>query len=214
MEVITSNVVECFVEIEKIKNLPITKKDKQIKISHLYNNIIRRSSFLVYNNTKRYRRYNNYTDLVQEGFEGLYVATKKFDYRRFPNFFVYAERWVKNRIIRSAKKFDVVYNPNKHRTIYLGEVLCKESCDNSDIDDMEEEFFKRERVKKLLEILEKIPNKNRTIIKQLYGINCQKKSLRQIGKKFGLTHERIRQINNETIRKLKVHFERHENLGL
>ena len=42
------------------------------------------------------------------------------------------------------------------------------------------------------------------IIKSFFGIGCQEMTLEEIGERFGLTRERVRQIKEKAIRKLKT----------
>ena len=41
------------------------------------------------------------------------------------------------------------------------------------------------------------------IIKSFFGIGCQEMTLEEIGEKFGLTRERVRQIKEKAIRRLR-----------
>ncbi len=45
--------------------------------------------------------------------------------------------------------------------------------------------------------------REREIIKSFFGIGCQEMTLEEIGERFGLTRERVRQIKEKSIRKLK-----------
>ena len=45
--------------------------------------------------------------------------------------------------------------------------------------------------------------REREIIKSFFGIGCQEMTLEEIGERFGLTRERVRQIKEKAIRKLK-----------
>lgn len=55
------------------------------------------------------------------------------------------------------------------------------------------------------EILNTLGTKERDIIKMVFGIECQEMSLEEIASKFGQSRERIRQIKELAIRKLKSH---------
>jgi RNA polymerase primary sigma factor len=46
-------------------------------------------------------------------------------------------------------------------------------------------------------------DRERDIIKMFFGIGCQEMTLEEIGDKFGLTRERVRQIKEKAIRKLR-----------
>ena len=48
-----------------------------------------------------------------------------------------------------------------------------------------------------------LPTREREIIKSFFGIGCQEMTLEEIGERFGLTRERVRQIKEKAIRRLK-----------
>jgi RNA polymerase primary sigma factor len=48
-----------------------------------------------------------------------------------------------------------------------------------------------------------LQDRERDIIKMFFGIGCQEMTLEEIGDKFGLTRERVRQIKEKAIRKLR-----------
>ena len=51
--------------------------------------------------------------------------------------------------------------------------------------------------------LSTLAQREREIIKSFFGIGCQEMTLEEIGERFGLTRERVRQIKEKAIRKLK-----------
>ena len=60
------------------------------------------------------------------------------------------------------------------------------------------------RQKHINEWLSQLPGNERKVIELRYGLNCKEpRTLVHIGKQFGLTRERIRQIESEAIKKLK-----------
>ena len=48
-----------------------------------------------------------------------------------------------------------------------------------------------------------LTERERDIIRLFFGINCQEMTLEEIGEKLGLTRERVRQINEKAIRRLR-----------
>jgi RNA polymerase sigma factor (sigma-70 family) len=72
----------------------------------------------------------------------------------------------------------------------------------------EENMIKKETTKKIHELLKKLPSRTRYIIEAHYGITRPDNdeegiTLADISKKLNLSHERIRQIRNETLEILK-----------
>ncbi len=51
--------------------------------------------------------------------------------------------------------------------------------------------------------LSQLPDRDREIVKMFFGIGCQEMTLEEIGAKFDLTRERVRQIKEKAIRHLK-----------
>ena len=51
--------------------------------------------------------------------------------------------------------------------------------------------------------LSTLTERDREIIKSFFGIGCQEMTLEEIGERFGLTRERVRQIKEKAIRRLK-----------
>ena len=51
--------------------------------------------------------------------------------------------------------------------------------------------------------LSTLTDREREIIKSFFGIGCQELTLEEIGERFGLTRERVRQIKEKAIRRLK-----------
>ena len=51
--------------------------------------------------------------------------------------------------------------------------------------------------------LETLTERERDIIKYFFGIGCSEMTLEEIGEKFDLTRERVRQIKEKAIRRLR-----------
>lgn len=69
----------------------------------------------------------------------------------------------------------------------------------------EEEAYNNELIKTINELLDKLTPREQEVIKYRFGIGCSKNyTLEEVGKMFGVTRERVRQIENKAIRKLKM----------
>lgn len=191
--------------MEIFRNIECIKKDRLapgVKIKQLQDDMIEDLSFLVYSSAKKYKRFNNYEDLVQEGFVGLIRAVQRFDYKRFPNFFVFANQWIINNIRRAAKKYDVVYNPSRSKVVYVGNI---DLVENNGVDEIapDDYVLYNERKSALLKEISKMSGREQTIVKNIYGIDeISGHTLRGTEKFCGLTYERIRQIKNKAVKKL------------
>ena len=204
-----ADAIKLFEQINELKasgDLPQEVLGKQIHA--IQTQLIEGLAFLVYSNTKMYRKFPNYEDLVQEGFIGLLRAVRKFNLNLFPNFFVYSERWIRHSVKRAASRFDIVYNPNKCRVVYAepAEIGQEEVVNQGP----EEIFFAKEKGKRIEAVLGDFPDRDREIVKRIFGLGeYHPQTLREIGPMFDLTHERIRQIKNKVIVKLR----KNESLG-
>ena len=59
--------------------------------------------------------------------------------------------------------------------------------------------------KEIDRVLAQLTPRERDILKMFFGIGCQEMTLEEIGAKFDLTRERVRQIKEKAIRQLKGH---------
>lgn len=198
-----AHILEMFKEIEAAKDDDsLTEVEKQSIKKRIHDAIVEKLAFLVYSQTKQYRSFSNYEDLVQEGFIGLVNAVQKFNPVLYDNFFGYADQWIRHSVKRAASRFDVVYNPNKTRVIY------------SEPDESEEDpgegpetiLFIKERQACIERVLQDFSEREREIVNRIFGLSGQRaQTLREIGPQFNLTHERVRQIKNNVIDKLRKH---------
>ena len=199
-----TDVIKLFETIHEIEsNTDISDEDRNREIASIQNAIVEGLSFLVYSNTKFYQKFPNYEDLVQEGFIGLIKAVRNFNYRLFPNFFIYAERWVRSYIKRSASHFDVVYNPrDKNRVMYAEPAEIGKEEESSD--NPEDVFLAKEANSKIYNVLNEFPDREREIVERIFGLGSHHpQTLREIGPLFDLTYERVRQIKNKVISRLR-----------
>ena len=53
-------------------------------------------------------------------------------------------------------------------------------------------------------LLEVLPERAKNILKAIYGIGCREMTIDEIGEKYGLTRERVRQIREKSLRRLRA----------
>jgi DNA-directed RNA polymerase sigma subunit (sigma70/sigma32) len=114
---------------------------------------------------------------------------------------MYSERWISNSIRKSASHFDVVYSPNRNRVVYSGAVASSGAEDV--FESPEEDFFARERVLVVRKIIDELPARESGIVKKIFGFDASPQALREVGPTYNLTHERVRQIKNSVISRLR-----------
>lgn len=167
--------------------------DKQ-EYTNIISNIVSKLNYLIQSRIKKHHGRMFYEDLLQEGKIGLIKAIKDFDQERGVNFF----------------KFALWHIQTKIRHYLLKEIKMESSYDKKFMDEnaisddnLEKEIEVAETKKIINDAIDKLPRRDRMIIQRRFGINCQRQTLNEIGNLFGLSRERIRQIEIEVLVKMK-----------
>ena len=74
---------------------------------------------------------------------------------------------------------------------------------NEDIPKADNVLIKESLIKEIERALSTLTEREKDIIKSFFGINCTELTLEEIGDKFGLTRERVRQIKEKAIKRLR-----------
>ncbi len=74
---------------------------------------------------------------------------------------------------------------------------------NDDSPNADKELMNESLSREIDRVLSTLTERERDIIKLFFGIGCQEMTLEEIGEKFGLTRERVRQIKEKAIRRLR-----------
>jgi RNA polymerase primary sigma factor len=74
---------------------------------------------------------------------------------------------------------------------------------NNDSPNADKILIKESLAREIERALATLTERERDIIKLFFGIGCQEMTLEEIGEKFGLTRERVRQIKEKAIRRLR-----------
>jgi len=75
--------------------------------------------------------------------------------------------------------------------------------ENSDLPNTDSKLICESLAKEIYRALATLTERERDIVKLFFGIACQDMTLEEIGDKFGLTRERVRQIKEKAIRRLR-----------
>jgi len=202
-------------------------------------------------------------DLIQEGFLGLIEAANKFDYMIQPQFSVYAQSWIRQRMARSiadlsrtirvpahlveainkirknhvqslegnsylsrpecsvdrnliesvpvvislntilpadSVQFDekVEYQSNHLRNFSLGDSLIAGKKSNPNL-----LIAKRELREAVDTLLHNLTRREEEVLRFRFGFDVEHYTLERIGKHFGVTRERVRQIEQDALQKLQ-----------
>ena len=148
-------------------------------------------------------------DLISAAQMGLLYAAMLFDETKGYRFSTYAARSIWHWLHKSWRSDRVIKLPGRIPAELI-QKLPRASSDASGkpSQSIRDKFFeplagmmdfKRRDV--VEDLLRKIPSRLAAIIRLRF---YEDKSLREIGKQFGVGHERIRQLQNQALRKLKV----------
>jgi len=73
-----------------------------------------------------------------------------------------------------------------------------------------EEEFEREEEVEVQQLLEKLPSRQRSMLKLRYGIGCPSRTNEQLAQRYSITKQRISQIEHEALSHLAKHHRRPE----
>lgn len=153
----------------------------------------------------------SYADLIAEGNCGLMKAMDKFDYKRGYKTISYSVWWIRQTIMEALSQ----------RAEINGETLPddsdkeveEESLLNSDKPDIGDEYTDKSYYKTISDgemkgmvsfLMDVLSDREKNIISKYFGIERKKEmTLEEIGKEMGLTKERVRQIKESAMKKLR-----------
>ncbi len=181
------------------------------------NEIIESNLRFVFDIAKRYTgRGVPILDLVSEGNMGLLKAIDKFDESKNVKFITYAVWWIRQAMLEAIHKNKLInfieteQDPSSTNCLKADKYYDYDENED-DNDSVEEEYDNRAyesneyKAKLVSKLMGKLSDKERDIVESYYGIDGKKeKTLNEIGKKYGLTSERIRQIKEKTMKKLRT----------
>ena len=208
-------------ELRKYKPLTKAKEKRLLKLIRrgnlkAKNELLEANLKFVFDIAKHYTgRGLSISELISEGNMGLLRAIDKFDEAKDVKFISYAVWWIRQGMQDALKKRKMLtmveIEPSKSNDTYFERKLSDEEDDddlnNTKFSNENEEnkretnFSQKEIIKSLLVCLS---NREREIIESYYGLNNNEElTLFEIGKKYGLSCERVRQIKRNGLKKLR-----------
>ena len=145
-------------------------------------------------------------DLVSEGVIGMMKAAEKYDASRGKPFVTFAAPYIREAIEKAINKLDTEVNvrstdeslPRGSRNNYtLLNVL--EDKDSPRADAAIEQTLSDDMLKGISQLDER----QQAVVKRYFGIGQERQTMAEIGMEMGLKRERVRQIRNQALRKLK-----------
>ena len=201
--------------LTKAKERRLLKKCKKGNLK-AKNEILEANLKFVFDIAKHYTgRGVPISELISDGNMGLLKAIDKFDESKDVKFISYAVWWIRQSMLESIKKRNAInfveIEPNTDNDASMDKKLIEDDEDevsfsndfSNENDEKSREVTDNQRniIKNLIGTLS---DRERDIVENYYGINDKKElTLTDIGKKYNLSSERVRQIKLNAIRKLR-----------
>jgi RNA polymerase primary sigma factor len=180
------------------------------KVDALKQRIIRANLRLVVSIAKKHVGWSpNFFDVISDGNMSLMRAIEKFDYARGNKFSTYGTWAIVKNYARSIPEGHYHYN----RYVTGQEELLAETVDHREEAEYETDA---ERVKEAIAAgLSQLDEREREIVAGHFGLaeGGATQTLEELGKRFGVTKERIRQIEARALGKLRAALDGHK-LGI
>jgi len=181
-------------DLERVENL--INQSMQVK-----NFLIRSNLRLVVSIAKRHIKPGaNFFEMVSDGNMSLIRAIEKFDYSKGNKFSTYSSWAIMKNFARSI--------PTEHKQLDRFRTGTEEvfqwSADNR-ANEFYEELVNQKQRHVIMGILELLDEREKGIILSRYGLSegSEPQTLEQVGKSYGVTKERIRQLEARALRKLR-----------
>lgn len=145
-------------------------------------------------------------DLISEGTIGMMKAAQKYDPQRGKPFVTFAAPYIRQAIEQAISRLDTPTDvrstdeslPRGSRNNYtLLNVL--EDKDSPRADAASEQMLSDD----MLRGLGRLDERQQAVVSRYFGIDRERQTMAEIGLELGLKRERVRQIRNQALRKLK-----------
>ena len=219
----TSTVKIYYDDLKKYKPLTKAKEKRLLKLSRkgnlkAKNEILEANLKFVFDIAKHYTgRGLSISELISEGNMGVLRAIEKFDEEKDIKFISYAVWWIRQAMLEAIKKKKMLIMVEIDPTDSNDNIFERKIADDEDeriggASDVgfsnEAEEYKKELKANQKEVIGKLLNslnsREKEIIEHYYGLsNKRELTLNEIGKKYNLSSERVRQVKLTAIRKLR-----------
>lgn len=180
--------------------------EEDLKRFHAYQNIAaHKLKFLVINRVSKYRKFSNYIDLEQDGFEALMLAFNTYDPKK-GSFGWWANKYIATRVSRAANAHSTIRFPMKkarEMKPYKTSVFPLMIDEHSPVDAVEA----GKNVVNISEAINKLSENHQKIINMTYGLNnFEECSINGVMKELSISRQQYSKLLNEAQDKIKKHL--------
>ena len=151
--------------------------------------------------------YYDKEDLICIGLLGLTESIDKYNINKNVKFSTFATHCARNKIIsylRANKKtMDVV---SIYDNLFIGsdghEITLEDSLQDNSFD-IQTDYEKNVEIQIIRNLVEELPEKQKLIIKLYFGFDCEKHTLKEIGKILNVTSQYVHIVLKRTLNELK-----------
>lgn len=150
------------------------------------------------------------SDLIAEGNYGLLRGIEKFDHKKGYKTISYSVWWIRQSILEALRERNGIEGeelPNEFEfnTSYNDEISKDELIDENFIEEDDYSKFKQQELKDITNnLIQNLSQKEKIIIINYFGLGEKPKTLEEIGSILNLTKERVRQIKEKALKKLRA----------
>lgn len=151
-------------------------------------------------------------DLIAAGNIGLLRALKKFNPDAGTRFLTYAGWWVRHEMREESRRIGLVHIPAHALAKGVRSPLTSELHENLTGDKYQDETLQVNTAQSMVKLLTltALSIRETFIVKTCFGIHTHPKTLKQIGKVLDITGERVRQLRETALVKLRTSASNHQ----
>ena len=195
--------------LTRLEEQRLWKKFKKNNDLDARNKLIEANLKFVANIAKAYKgRGLSYSELVAEGNYGLIKAIDKFEGARGNKLISYSVWWIRQAILEAIEKRRIDKSedyPSDYEEPLNNEETNERVVAEPSFIYSENPLEQNDVNSVLSELVDTLKGREREVVSRYYGLGgCKGETLEEIGNDLGLTKERIRQINEKALAKMRL----------